>query len=188
VGVIPINWRQFSRQVGNVPFYAELYHAPVQAKQQRGDQGDWVADLHGRSPAEQRQQVQRYLRTLVARTLATTPEQLNDAQPLITLGIDSLMAVELRNQIQQTTGVTVPITTLLDGASLAVLAVYLGEQLQTVTSDDWIAGTVAAAQSRAQQEGGSTANVITESAGVLPTFTIAEDGASNEEEVIELTL
>ncbi|MEZ4619023.1 MAG: acyl carrier protein, partial [Caldilineaceae bacterium] len=187
VGVIPINWRHFSRQAANVPFYAALYHAPVQVEQTGGDRVDWVTQFRTLSPAEQREQVQHYLRALVARTLATNPEQVDDAQPLITMGIDSLMAVELRNQIQQATGVTVPVTNLLDGASLAALAAYLGEQLQTMPPEEQVTGTVASAQNGTQPAGLSTANAVSD-ADLLSTLTIDEDGETGAEEVIELTL
>ncbi|HRW07477.1 MAG TPA: acyl carrier protein, partial [Caldilineaceae bacterium] len=120
-------------------------------------------------------------------TLATSPEQVDDAQPFITMGIDSLMAVELRNQIQQTTGVTVPVTNLLDGASLAALAAYLGEQLQTTPPEEQVTGAVTPAQDGAPHHGLSTANTVN-NADLLSTLTIDEDGETGAEEVIELTL
>ena len=42
-------------------------------------------------------------------------------RPLNTLGLDSLMGVELQNQIEEEVGLFVPIVTFLQGASVAEL-------------------------------------------------------------------
>ncbi len=54
-------------------------------------------------------------------------------QPLFDLGLDSLMAVELRNDVQARLAVSLPISVLLQGASVRVLA---GEILSRLRSDD----------------------------------------------------
>ncbi|QBS39114.1 type I polyketide synthase [Nocardia sp. CS682] len=59
------------------------------------------------------------------------------------LGLDSLMAVELRNKVREHTGVTVPLGAMLAEQNLTELAEYLvGEVLRQSTSDG--AGTAAA--------------------------------------------
>jgi hypothetical protein len=45
------------------------------------------------------------------------------------LGVDSLMAIEIRNRIQRATGVTVPVVTFLSGATPASLAAEVDRQL-----------------------------------------------------------
>ncbi len=51
-------------------------------------------------------------------------------QPVIKLGVDSLMAVELKNRIESDLGLTVPVTALLQGPSLAHLSARLVTQLR----------------------------------------------------------
>jgi hypothetical protein len=45
------------------------------------------------------------------------------------MGLDSLMAVELRNSLQQATGVALPATVAFDYPTLEALVDYLGQQL-----------------------------------------------------------
>ncbi|MEZ4727505.1 MAG: type I polyketide synthase [Caldilineaceae bacterium] len=131
VGVIPINWRNFSQQVTGVPFYERLVAPTATTETRLTIAPNWPAQLQTLPPEEQQAELLTYLRQRVATTLATTPAQLDITQPLITMGVDSLMAVELRNQVQQTLGITLPITMLLDSGTIADLAAYLGEQLPT---------------------------------------------------------
>jgi NAD(P)-dependent dehydrogenase (short-subunit alcohol dehydrogenase family)/acyl carrier protein len=68
------------------------------------------------------------IRDKVARVLGTSPERLDTEKPLLNLGIDSLMAVELRNWIEQELHVNVPIMELLRSPSLSRLTDLLREQ------------------------------------------------------------
>jgi aryl carrier-like protein len=68
------------------------------------------------------------LRDKVARVLGTSPDRLDVNKPLLNLGIDSLMAVELRNWIDQELRITVPIMELMRSSSLARLTDQLLEQ------------------------------------------------------------
>ena len=55
-------------------------------------------------------------------------------QPVIKLGVDSLMAVELKNRIESDLGLTVPVTALLQGPSLAHLSARLVTQLPALVA------------------------------------------------------
>jgi acyl transferase domain-containing protein/NADPH:quinone reductase-like Zn-dependent oxidoreductase/acyl carrier protein len=61
------------------------------------------------------------IRDKVARVLGTTPERLDVDKPLLNLGIDSLMAVELRNWIEQELRINLPIMELMRSPSLSCL-------------------------------------------------------------------
>jgi acyl transferase domain-containing protein/NADPH:quinone reductase-like Zn-dependent oxidoreductase/aryl carrier-like protein len=69
------------------------------------------------------------VRNKVARVLGTTPERLDVDKPLLHLGIDSLMAVELRNWIEQEWRLHVSIMELMRSPSLASLTQLLHERL-----------------------------------------------------------
>jgi myxalamid-type polyketide synthase MxaB len=65
----------------------------------------------------------------VARVLGLAPSQLDIQQPLTNLGLDSLMAVELKNRISADLGINVPMVKFLQGFSVAQAATQLFEQL-----------------------------------------------------------
>jgi len=75
------------------------------------------------------------LRDKVARVLGTTPDRLDDEKPLLNLGIDSLMAVELRNWIEQELRVNVPIMEVMRSPSLARLTDLLLDQCANGSTD-----------------------------------------------------
>jgi phthiocerol/phenolphthiocerol synthesis type-I polyketide synthase C len=78
---------------------------------------------------ERRRQLESYLREQAAGKLGLAPSQLDVESPLHQLGVDSLVAVELRAQIERDLGIVVPVVRLLDGPSVTGLAAWLVEQL-----------------------------------------------------------
>jgi acyl transferase domain-containing protein/acyl-CoA synthetase (AMP-forming)/AMP-acid ligase II len=81
------------------------------------------------SGPERRRLLESYLRDQAAGKLGMTPSQLDVQSPLNNLGVDSLMAAELRAQIERDVGVVVPVVQLLDGPTVAGLAEWLGATL-----------------------------------------------------------
>jgi phthiocerol/phenolphthiocerol synthesis type-I polyketide synthase C len=66
--------------------------------------------------------MEAFLVSRVARAMGLTPSQVDPHRPLNGQGLDSLMATEVRVQVQQTHGVLIPITKMLSGMSVAELA------------------------------------------------------------------
>jgi acyl transferase domain-containing protein/acyl carrier protein len=79
-----------------------------------------------------RSRLETLIRDKVARVLGTTPDRLDTNKPLLHLGIDSLMAVELRNWIEQELRVNLPIMELMRSPSLSRLTDLLRELLAAV--------------------------------------------------------
>lgn len=78
-----------------------------------------------------------YLRKDVARILRISEEKLNPRVSLIRFGLDSLMAVELKNRIESDFGVRLPAAKLLRGPSIVELAEWLGAEVRVLgTSSD----------------------------------------------------
>ncbi len=80
-------------------------------------------------PHERPAVLETNLRGQLARVLGLAPAKLDSRQPLNRLGLDSLMAVELKNRIELDIGVLIPMVRLLQGPSLAQIAGQLAEQL-----------------------------------------------------------
>ncbi len=64
-----------------------------------------------------------------ARIIGLAPAQLDPAQPLNTLGLDSLMATQLKNAIETDLGVSLPLLSFLQGPSVAQLIAQTLEAL-----------------------------------------------------------
>jgi acyl transferase domain-containing protein/acyl carrier protein len=80
-------------------------------------------------PRERPAILETYLRGQLARVLGLAPAKLDSRQPLNRLGLDSLMAVELKNRIELDIGVLIPMVRLLQGPSLLQIAEQVAGQL-----------------------------------------------------------
>jgi phthiocerol/phenolphthiocerol synthesis type-I polyketide synthase D len=116
-----------------------------------GDVGDWAGPdaLRDLEPGEAQRIVADRLCARVAAVMGYRDQAaLNPVQPLLELGMDSLMAVRIRNAARADFGVEPPVAMLLQGASLRDVATDLARQLGITVADDTQADGVA---SRAQQ-------------------------------------
>jgi len=135
VGVIPFNWPQFLRQFpegGAPPLLAALacqmaQHGVDETHSTR--QLERLRQLHEAPPDERQHLLMVYVQGTVTEIMGLDSSQLDVQQPLNTLGLDSLMAVELRNRVRTDLEADVSIMTFLEGVSVAVLAAQLSEQL-----------------------------------------------------------
>jgi thioesterase domain-containing protein/acyl carrier protein len=65
----------------------------------------------------------------IASVLGFAPGRLDTAAPLVGLGVDSLLAVRIRNAVEHDFGVTLPVSLLLQGASVAETEDWLCAEL-----------------------------------------------------------
>jgi phthiocerol/phenolphthiocerol synthesis type-I polyketide synthase D len=113
---------------------------------------DWAGTeaLRDMDPAEANRVVLARLRKRISAIMGFSDESAIDTdQPLTELGLDSLMAVRMRNTVRGDFGVEPPVALLLQGASLADLAVDLIRQLGLAEQDP--ADRPNAVRDRAQQ-------------------------------------
>jgi acyl carrier protein len=80
-------------------------------------------------PAERQRLLEDYIREKVATVLKLSPTRLDTEQSLSSLGLDSLMAMELKNWIEEELGVQVPITIFLQEPGIAQFSAQLLDQL-----------------------------------------------------------
>ncbi len=78
-------------------------------------------------PAKSEESLADFLRSQAARILGMDPARLRLDQPLDTLGLDSLMAMELKNSMESRLGVQLPISSLLQGPTISGLVIHLIE-------------------------------------------------------------
>ncbi|MFD7641889.1 SDR family NAD(P)-dependent oxidoreductase [Kitasatospora sp. NPDC059795] len=130
VAVVPVDWDEWGRgyqEVSGSRLLTELVGAADGSTGSRSARRGGPV-LPGREelaalPAPERSAaLAAQLLTAVAAVLGAGPEALDPQTPLIGLGLDSLMAVELRNAIDQALGVNLPISDFLKGATVRSLA------------------------------------------------------------------
>ncbi len=87
------------------------------------------ADLMAADPYKRQALLNRFLSAEIARVVKITEDKIKLDQPLTSLGIDSLMAIELKNTVESKLDVNLPIATLLQGPSILDLAAEFMPQL-----------------------------------------------------------
>jgi surfactin synthase thioesterase subunit/acyl carrier protein len=122
--VLPIDWTQWVKafpQSVQMPLFSEALAGKAQAVASGADRPAILAAL----PSQRRATLENYLREQVARVLRISASELNVEQPLKTVGLDSLMAIELKNLVEQNLAVEIPAAKLLEGPTIAQLAELL---------------------------------------------------------------
>jgi acyl carrier protein len=135
VTVMPVDWRALARlspSLARAPFLAPLVAAEAGAPTEPGAEPprQTVAALRAAAPAARQGLLEVYLQEQVARVLRLPPAKLDVHRPLSTLGIDSLMAVELKNRVESELRTSLPLIRLVQGPSVAELAGLLLEQME----------------------------------------------------------
>ncbi|MBV1921596.1 MAG: SDR family NAD(P)-dependent oxidoreductase, partial [Pseudomonadales bacterium] len=92
---------------------------------------DLVRQLAEQKTENRREFIAGYILQLLSAQLgdAGVPDDFDILQPLQNLGLDSLMAIELRNDLNGKTGLTLPVSLLFDYPSVSTLARYLNRKL-----------------------------------------------------------
>jgi acyl transferase domain-containing protein len=134
VGVVPIKWPAFLQQLppdSQPPFLSELIREEQQSmssQQSATLPAECLHQLNLASSDEERMiHLTTYLQTQVANALRLNTVDVQ--QPLNNIGVDSLMAVELRNKVRKELGVDVPIVKFMEGSSVVDLATQVSLQL-----------------------------------------------------------
>ncbi len=174
VAVMPVNWRRLLRlhsTASELPLLSDLLREQATAANAAGapkEKGGALREaLLAAPPEERRQLLESHLRAQVARVVGMSASKLDVQQPLNRLGIDSLMAVELKNRIELDLGTTIPVAKLLQGPSVALLTDELLASLPASSSED-DAAKVAQLLDQLDQLSEDEVKAILEQKGAIP--------------------
>ena len=134
--ILDIDWEQWHPDA-RPPLIAELLGPSGEKADGRKAPGPGSGlsdELQGATPEERQRLLESYLCELAAGKLGLSPSSLDIQAPLNTLGVDSLITLELRMQVERDLGVVVPVTRLLEGPSVASLADWLHDHLPTMAA------------------------------------------------------
>jgi len=134
VMVVPIGMRQWQQvaQTSGRPFLARL----AQESSFKSSDTPTRKELFAiESPAGRRAFLESRLRMEVANVLRIDPVAIDPQKPLRELGIDSLMAIELRNSLEATFGVGLPSTVVWNCPTVAALGREIALKMELVLDD-----------------------------------------------------
>ena len=139
IAVMPIAWDVWATQFPEavkIPFLAELTGEwSGQVAAHGAGEGIRQALLACASRAQALDVLHEHLRRDIARVLRIPEERLNPKISLLRLGLDSLMAVELKNRIETDFGVRLSPARLLQGPSVSDLAEVVCAEAWTGTAE-----------------------------------------------------
>jgi len=134
--VTPINWRQLLQLYpadAIPPFISKFAHEKVAIARKQGaekQKGQLSReDIIAIEPEKRAKVLIDYLQQQLARVLGIPKARLDVNKPLNMVGMDSLMAIELKNNLESNIGIVLPIATLLQGPSTVQLAEQVVAQL-----------------------------------------------------------
>jgi acyl carrier protein len=189
--VMPVDWNQWAQFHGRASRAPLLSHLLRDQRDAQPDTGESVepdelsrSAVMAASVQERIGLLEDYLARQLARVLKIPVEEMDTSVPLNHLGIDSLMAVELRNRVQTNLGVTIPVAKLLQEPCITELGQLLSELIE---ADSKATDTVAASQSvparRAPPSVRDTAHSMDETRAPSAGETLARLDELSDEEV-----
>lgn len=130
VAVFDARWEAMSKLLaGRRP--ALLEGLLIEGETAGGRRGDAALRqrLLSASDEERQAELVSMVRAELARVTSVAPEEIEPAAPLTAIGIDSLMALELKNNLESKLAITLPMGKLLAGPTVITLAEAAAEEL-----------------------------------------------------------
>jgi len=152
-------WREFFLSAASSPLLSQLQAAST--SQPRAE-GSIRQELLQRAPAERRSVLEQHVRGQIARVLQTPVTRVGLRTPFMQLGVDSLMAMEIRNRLEASLGMTLKVTLIWKHPTVSDLVTQLGREFGLPEA---AAPAVGAAKTEAPP--GQTAEKITQVLNLL---------------------
>lgn len=145
VGVMPVDWSKWLQQFPVArasspavpPFYDRLPISDPQEAIDLSPEIDLASELRATPVKERRDRLSSHLQKLVAKSLGLKDaSQIGLDAQLMDLGLDSLMAMELRNDLQSSLGCSIGSTFLFKYPTLAELGDYLYQEVLDLANSE----------------------------------------------------
>lgn len=128
VSVFPADWAQFAAQrksQASARFTSEFSAAAAPAR----PAADLPAELAALEARPRRARLEAYIQQQVAQVLKLSAARVLPHKPLGTLGLDSLMTIELRNRLEAGLGVSLPATLVWNYPTIHEMAPFLASRM-----------------------------------------------------------
>ena len=151
IAIMPMDWVTFLTRVPGArtdPLY-EVIRETTDLEAPEGGQaaGAVRAMLLAAAPEDRHHMVEEFIQAELAKVLELDRDALPLDQPLSTVGLDSLMALELKNRVEVGMVINLPIVSLIQGPSITQLATELTTRLEASQASEAAGTTDGAASS-----------------------------------------
>jgi len=138
VGVLNMDWPLFcGRQERTNPFLSEICDAAPAASTGADKASGFADELNSAGPEEQNAMAIAYVKRLLAGIMGSDSGRFDDIKRgFFTMGMDSLMAVELKNRLEKDIGRRLPAIVAFEHSSIEALAGFVRNELVSVRALD----------------------------------------------------
>ena len=130
IGVAEVDWKNLFRSTGmRASARYSAFAGDTRLEESRVSASSGVHDILEADAGVLPSLVEAYIRDHLARAMGSVPSRIDTQKSLPNLGIDSLIAVEVRNRINTDLGVNVPLGKLMQNESISTLAAFVADRL-----------------------------------------------------------
>jgi acyl carrier protein len=137
VTVMPIDFQEWGKSypvAAERPFLDIVLHERADYGQLKEEKGNILEIIIEARDEDRQILIEGYLQKLVAHVLRISSSKIGVNQSLSSIGLDSLMAIELKNRVVMDLGVEIPLTKILRGSSIIDLASQIFAKLTEMIS------------------------------------------------------
>jgi myxalamid-type polyketide synthase MxaB len=139
VGVLPLRWSRYLKTFRGTPppFLAGLGDSAGGAAVSSASDAAFLKRLSETKTEELPDLLAGFLAEQLARVMGfASADQIDPAQPFLDMGIDSLLAIDLRNRLETVLETSLPATLVLEHPDIASLATALAGLISGTEADD----------------------------------------------------
>jgi acyl carrier protein len=136
--VMSIDWKKWQESYPifkEVPLLKQLMNEKLEDSREKADSHRLsLTDLMSTAVEQRPEMLRTYLTGITANIMGSSPGKLDIRQPITNMGLDSLMAVELKNRIEMELKIVLPMMELLQGPTILQLTEELMNRLPGIDS------------------------------------------------------
>ncbi len=129
VSIAKVDWNlsaSFAPLLKELSFFEQL----IRTKKEAGASGSFASRLRSASADQRLDLTKSFVAQQIAGVFGVTPENVEHETPLNQMGLDSLMAIELKNRVEKDVAISLPMNEILSGPTLSQLAKVILSQVE----------------------------------------------------------